>query len=200
MKNSCLILLLNLITVSSFSQHQTKSHKNQTEINKEIARNFYQDLWFTNNTDNYTKYVADQYVVHDIGNRKGVIEPAIEQKNIADFFWKNGEFNCNIDYQIAERDLVATRWTGSFKANTLFGHIALETNEPISIVNVFRIKDGKIIEFWNHRHDIETPQTLKFTIRGLLIGLILSSLPTFAAFRCRREVKRLRKLTAHNIG
>ncbi len=187
MKSIYSILVLSLIAISSFSQEQTTIQKNQLEINKEIANNFFQDLWFTNNTDNYKKYVADQYIVHDIGDRKGVTEPAIEQKNIADFFWKNGNFESKIDYQIAEGDLVATRWTGSFKSNTLFGRIALETNEPISIINVFRIKDGKIVEFWNHRHDIETPQTLKFTIKGLIIGLIIALLPTIIAIRQRRR-------------
>jgi predicted SnoaL-like aldol condensation-catalyzing enzyme len=166
--------------------------KNQTEINKEIARNFYQDLWFTNKTENYKKYVADKYIVHDIGDRKGVTEPAIEQKNIADFFWKNGEFDCKIDYQIAEGDLVVTRWTGSFKGKTLFGRIALETKKPISIINVFRIKNDKIVELWNHRHDIDTPQTLKFTLKGLFIGLLFSLIPTFFAIRSRRQVKKLK--------
>ena len=46
------------------------------------------------------------------GDRKGVTEPAIEQKNIADFFWANGDLSGVIDYQIAEGDLVATRWEG----------------------------------------------------------------------------------------
>ncbi len=191
MKRIYLQLLVSLIAVSSFSQEQSAIRTNQTEINKEIARNFYQDLWFTNNTENYKKYVADQYIVHDIGDRKGVVEPAIEQKKIADFFWKNGQFDCKIDYQIAEGDMVATRWTGSFKATTLFGQIFLENKEPISIINVFRIKDGKIVELWNHRHDIETPQTLKFTIKGLIIGLIIALLPTIIALRLRKKLRLL---------
>jgi len=185
-----------MITVSLCSQEKNAIRENQEEINKEIAANFYRDLWFTNNTENYDLYVADHYVVHDIGDRKGVTEPAIEQKNIADFFWKNGDFNSKIDFQIAEGDLVATRWTGSFKSNTLFGRIALETSDPISIINVFRIKDGKIVEFWNHRHDIETPQTLKFTIKGLITGLIIALLPTIVALRLR---KKLRLLTKKNL-
>ncbi|OUS01025.1 hypothetical protein A9Q86_09790 [Flavobacteriales bacterium 33_180_T64] len=193
MKTIYSILVLNLLIASSFSQEQTTIPKNQLEINKEIAQNFYQDLWFTNNTDNYSKYVADTYIVHDIGDRKGVTEPAIEQKNIADFFWKNGDFDSKIDYQIAEGDLVATRWTGSFNSKTLFGRFALETNEPISIINVFRIKDGKIVEFWNHRHDIETPQTMKFTIKGLFLGLIIALLPTIMVIRLRKRLKLLTK-------
>ena len=193
MKRIYSVLLAGLISLSSFAQKANEIQKNQTEINKEIARNFYMDLWFTNNTDNYKKYVADQYIVHDIGDRKGVTEPAIEQKNIADFFWKNGEFFSKIDYQIAEGDLVATRWTGSFKSNTLFGRIALETDRPISIINVFRIKDGKIVEFWNHRHDIDTPQTLKYTSKGFIVGLILALIPTFVALRLKKKLRLLKK-------
>ena len=193
MKTIYLVIALCLVSNYIKAQEQNVTKKDQTDINKEIARNFYQDLWFTNNTGNYQKYVADEYVVHDIGDRKGVIEPAIEQKNIADFFWKNGEFDCKIDYQIAEGDLVATRWTGSFKANTLFGRIALETDKPISIINVFRIEDGKIVELWNHRHDIDTPQTLKFTIKGFIIGLAIALIPTILLFRLRRKLKLIRK-------
>ncbi|MEO0528571.1 MAG: ester cyclase, partial [Bacteroidota bacterium] len=137
-------------------------------------------------------YVADTYVVHDIGDRKGVTEPAIEQKNIADFFWENGSFDGKIDYQVAEGDLVATRWTATFTANTLFGRIFLETDKPISIINVFRIKDGKIVELWNHRHDIDTPQTLKYVFKGLLWGLLIALIPTFLMFRLRRKLKRIK--------
>jgi len=193
MKHTLILLLILTSQIDVYSQQDSLLNKSQLEINKEIARNFYQDLWFTNNTDNYSKYVADTYVVHDIGDRKGVTEPAIEQKNIADFFWKNGEFDSKIDYQIAEGDLVATRWTGSFKAKTLFGRIALETDKPISIINVFRFKDGKIVEFWNHRHDIDTPQTLRFTIKGLIIGLLIALIPTFIAFRLRKKLRTIRK-------
>ena len=190
MKNIYLVFALTHIVIHSYSQEKSLINISQEEINKEIARNFYQDLWFTNNTDNYAKYVADNYVVHDIGKRKGIIEPAIEQKHIADFFWEQGEFDSKIDFQIAEGDLVATRWTGTFNANTLFGKLAIESNEPISIINVFRINDGKIVEFWNHRHDIETPQTLKFTFKGFIIGLLFSIIPIVIALNLRKKLNK----------
>lgn len=189
MKYIYLALAVGLFTLSAYTQEQIATEKDQEEINKEIAKKFYQDLWFTNRTENYSKYVADTYVVHDIGDRKGIIEPAIEQRKIADFFWENGEFDSKIDFQMADGDLVATRWTGSFKANTLFGKIALETKKPISIINVFRIEDGKIVELWNHRHDIDTPQTLKFTIKGFAVGLFVALFPTIWAIRLRKKLK-----------
>ncbi|MEE9363728.1 MAG: ester cyclase [Cellulophaga sp.] len=180
-----------LLIFSCFAGNVICQEVSQTEINKEIARNFFQDLWITNNTQNYAKYVADTYVVHDIGDRKNITEPAIKQKEIADFFWKNGEFKSKIDYQIAEGDLVATKWSGTFNGNTMFGRLALQSDEPLHIINVFRIRDGKIVEFWNHRHDIDTRQTLKFTFKGLFIGLVIALIPTFIAFRLKRKLKRL---------
>ena len=191
MKPALLLFLILTSQIDVYSQQDSLHLKSQTETNKEIARNFYQDLWFTNNTENYKDYVADEYVVHDIFERKGLTEPAIEQKNIADMFWENGELNGKIDYQIAEGDLVATRWQASLKPNTMFGKIL--GMEKLAIINVFRIKDGKIVEIWNHRHDIETNQTVKFVFKGLLIGLLIALIPTFIAFRFRKKLRAIRK-------
>jgi predicted SnoaL-like aldol condensation-catalyzing enzyme len=191
MKTTLLLCLILSSQIDVYSQQDSLHLKSQTDINKEIARNFYQDLWFTNNTDKYIDYVANEYIVHDIFERKGLTEPAIEQKNIADMFWENGELNGKIDYQIAEGDLVATRWQASLKPNTLLGKVL--GMEKLAIINVFRIKDGKIVEIWNHRHDIETNQTIKFVFKGFLIGLLIAIIPTFIAFRLRKKLRAINK-------
>ncbi|TLU65323.1 ester cyclase [Thalassotalea litorea] len=162
------------------------------ERNKKIARDFYQDLWFSNNTDNYQKYVAEQYEVWDIGERKGVTEPAITQKHIADMFWQNGKLSGKIDYQIAEGDWVATRWVSHYEPSTLKGKLFKTDSSGLPIINVLKFnEDGKIIEFWNHRHDIDTRQTLRFTITGLLIGLFIALIPTIIAIRQRKKIRKL---------
>ena len=163
----------------------------QEAANKQLALNFYQDLWGSNNTDRYIDYVAETYVVHDIGERKGVVEPAIEQKRIADRFWGGGEMTFELDYQIAEGDLVATRWIGHYEADTLMAKLMFGSSS-IPIINVFRIEDGKIVEFWNHRHDIDTSITNLYVARGLLIGLVIALIPTGVAIRLRRKLKRIK--------
>jgi len=187
MKHTLLLLLILTLQIDAYCQDGSLPSRSQQEINKEIARNFYQDLWFSNNTEKYKDYVANEYVVHDIFERKNFTEPAIEQKHIADRFWENGELTGKIDYQIAEGNLVATRWHASFESNTLIGKIF--GMEKLAIINVFRIENGKIVEIWNHRHDIETNQTLKFVIKGLLIGLLIALIPTIIAFRLKRKLK-----------
>jgi len=194
MKKITLVSLMSAFSMISFAQQDSlgiAKQPTQEEINKEIALNFYQDLWFTNNTDKYADYVAEQYVVHDIGDRKGVTEPAIEQKIIADRFWNGGSWDSKIDYQIAEGDLVATRWTASYKAESFMSKIMFGTSS-IPIINVFRIKDGKIVEIWNHRHDIDTNVPIIFIGgKGLLIGLLIALFPTIIAIRQRRKLKKL---------
>ncbi len=165
------------------------ANRAQLEANKQVAMGFYQDLWATNNTDRYSDYVADSYVVHDIGDRKGVTEPAIEQKLIADRFWDGGDMSFELDYQIAEGDLVATRWTWHYEPETLLSRFMFGSNS-IPIINVFRIKDGRIVEVWNHRHDIDTNITNLYLIQGLLIGLLIALIPTVMVFRLRRKLKR----------
>jgi len=188
------LTLIISLNVGLRAQTDTTAANNQIEINKQIVNGFYQDLWFTDNTDNYTRYVADEFIAHDIGDRKNSLEPAIEQKQIADFFWKHTtNSRTNVDFQIAEGDLVATRWRVSWEPKTLLGRLLVGKDDELPIINVMRIEDGKIVEFWNHRHDIDTRMArLPLILRGLAIGLLIALIPTFIAFRQRRTVKNLR--------
>jgi len=129
------------------------------ERNKAVARAFYENLWFTDNTDRYAEYVADTYVVHDIGPNKGIEEPAVTQKNIADAFHGFGKLTGEIDYQIAEGDRVATRWFVSLEPSEAALEMGMTPVDGVAIINVFRFNDaGKIVEIWNHRHDVELPR------------------------------------------
>ncbi len=129
------------------------------ERNKAIARAFYENLWFSDNTDRYVEYVADTYVVHDIGPNKGLVETAVTQKEIADRFHGFGKLSGEIDYQIAEGDKVATRWFISLEPNEAAKEVGMTAVDGVAIINVFRFDEaGKIVEIWNHRHDVELPR------------------------------------------
>lgn len=178
-----IILLISVSPVASQSDATTQSDSlpEQTvtdsleKHNKAIARSFYEDLWFSKNTDQYNKYVAEEYIVHDTGDRKNVTEPGVQQKQIADFFHSQGNMTGTIDYQIAEGDLVATRWQWKFQP-TSFMFRVMGGHNQIPIINVFRFQDGKIVEIWNHRHDIDTGQGNIPFAKGLGIGLLFAVL------------------------
>lgn len=176
-----IIFLISLSPVLSQSNATTQSNYSAQEMapdsleeqNKAIARAFYEDLWFSNNTDRYNQYVAKEYVVHDIGDRKNVTESAVSQKEIADFWHSQGEVSGEIDFQIAEGDLVATRWQAKIKPTSLMFRL-MEGSNQIPIINVFRFQDGKIVEVWNHRHDIDSPRGNIPFVKGLGIGLVFA--------------------------
>ena len=157
----CILLLMPVITFAGEIEEQ----------NKALARRFYEEVWFKNNPAAVDELVAPTYIAHDIGNRKNSMEPAEEQKKIATFFWERGTMTGTIDYQIAEGDLVATRWQWYFEPNVWWMKI-LGGKEHIPIINVFRFRDGKIVEVWNHRHDIDTGMGTWLFVKGLLVGVI----------------------------
>ena len=185
-RTSLLTLSCALMSASAFA---STAETDVEEKNKALALAFYEDLWFSRNTDKYDLYMADSYVAHDIGDRKNVTEPAIEQKSIADFFWANGNMSGEIDYQIAEGDLVATRWTWQYEPTTFLGRV-LHGRDDLPIINVFRFENGKIVELWNHRHDIDTGMPLRSTIKGFLYGTLVALLPLAWAISLRRRLSK----------
>lgn len=159
--------------------------------NKALARRFYEEVWFKNNSAAVDELVAPTYIAHDIGARKNSMEPAEEQKKIAAYFWERGSMTGSIDYQIAEGDLVATRWQWYFEPNVWWMKI-LGGNEHIPIINVFRFRDGKIVEVWNHRHDIDTGQASFIFVKGLIVGLIPAIGLLIALAMMWRKMRRMR--------
>jgi predicted SnoaL-like aldol condensation-catalyzing enzyme len=145
------------------------------EANKALARRFYEQVWFSRNPAAVDDLVAAEYVVHDIGDRKGVREPAGEQKLVAERLWQNGGMSGRIDFQIAEGDLVATRWQWEYQPRTWWMRgLMLGGRESVPIINVFRFRDGKIVEIWNHRHDIDVGFAANsLRIQGFAAGVIL---------------------------
>ncbi|MBT31685.1 MAG: hypothetical protein CMO01_18670 [Thalassobius sp.] len=186
-------LLLFAIPQILFAQTDSLTNEtSQEEINKEIAKNFYEDLWFNNRTENYSKYVAEEYTRRDIGDtpdQEAEVEKAISQKEVADRFWDGGTMTGFIDYQIADGDRVATRWYWTYKPESLMAKFMVGEH-TIPIINVFKFKDGKIVEIHNHRHDISLNFTNMFLLKGLGIGLLIALVPTFLAIYYRRKLKK----------
>src|SRR5687768_16478966 len=179
-----LIILLSTVSISLGGEME--------EQNKALARRFYEEIWFKNNPAVVDELVAPTYIAHDIGDRKNSMEQAAEQKKIAAFFWERGEMTGSIDYQIAEGDLVATRWQWHFKPSVWWMKL-VGGDEHIPIINVFRFREGKIVEIWNHRHDIDTGMANFIFIKGLLVGLVPSLLLLITLFVYWRKYRGLRQ-------
>jgi predicted SnoaL-like aldol condensation-catalyzing enzyme len=185
--SGCLTVLLSTSALAAAQSEET---------NKALARRFYEEVWFSKHLAAVDEVVAPDYVVHDIGDRKAVREPADEQKRTAELFWQNGTMSGNIDFQIAEGDLVATRWQWHYQPRTWLMRITMVGGRnPIPIINVFRFKDGRIVEIWNHRHDIDIGFAANsLRVQGFAAGVLSSTLVVLVLRLWRRRREEPRRL------
>lgn len=195
MKKLFAFVLINLfiVVISVQAQEPTSSdcNKETQEKNKALAKELYEKVWFSNNPEVVDKLVAKEYTLHDIGEDKNIKETPQDQKDIAQFFWDNGKMSGSIDYQIAECDLVATRWQWKFEPES-FLYKMMGGKNQIPIINVYRFKDGKIVEIWNHRHDIDTALGNIPFIQGLLVGLTPTVILLILSFILWRKLSKLK--------
>ncbi len=171
----------------------------QQEVNKALATRFYNEVWFSRNPDVVDEIIAPNYTIHDIGDNKGLTEPAAMQKDVAEMFWNNGNMSGTIDFQIAEGDLVATRWQWDFEP-TSWWMKALGGRRPLPIINVFRFEDGKVVEIWNHRHDIDFAWGRILFAQGLLVGLIPSLILGIISLILWRKLRKARSIPDHSTS
>lgn len=184
--------MMRILTLSlSLSLCWTAAVAGQVEeTNKRLARRFYEQVWFSRNPAVVDELFAPEYIAHDTGDRKGVTERARVQKDIADFFWQNGSMSGRIDYQIAEADLVATRWQWEFRPTTWWMKaMSIGARNPLPIINVFRFRDGKIVEIWNHRHDIDSGRANLLFVKGFGAGVAVA-IVVMVGFRLGRRKAR----------
>jgi len=194
MNRIILVLMFDLLIAVSIApaQGSTGCDAATEETNKQLARRFYEQVWFSNNPSAVDEVFAPEYVAHDIGDRKGIVEKADEQKSIAGFFWDNGQMSGTIDYQIADCDKVATRWQWKYQPETWWLKL-LNGREQIPIINVFRFKDGRIVEIWNHRHDIDTMWGTIIFAQGLAVGLVPALILLVVSFLLWRKLRKHQK-------
>lgn len=122
-----------------------------TEANKVIARRFFEDIFSEGNLAVADEIIAPEY--RDLG--PGAIPglpPGPEGSKMLVMVYRNAfpDINFTVGEQIAEDDLVVTRWTAS---GTHKGELAgiPPTGKSVNVVGVAvdRIKNGKLVEGWD---------------------------------------------------
>lgn len=116
--------------------------------NKRLIARFYEEVWNKGNYDVADEVYADDYVRNDPrgGNPPG---GARGQKLIAQNFRKEcPDCAMTVTRLLADGDFVVGQWkiTGT--------HEPSGRNVEFVGVNIFRFKDGKVVEIWNHRDDL----------------------------------------------
>ncbi|MGF9832579.1 ester cyclase [Bacillus anthracis] len=114
----------------------SKDNVTEKEKNKKMVVDFYNEVFNKHNIDIIPKYVSEDYKQHNPFVADG-------RKAFMDFFKedfvKNPNSFAEIKRVVAEGDTVAL-------------HVHSRTNSQdkgVAIVDIFRIKDGKIVEHWD---------------------------------------------------
>ncbi|KMP70499.1 pyruvate kinase [Bacillus cereus] len=114
----------------------SKDNVTEKEKNKKMVVDFYNEVFNKHNIDIIPKYVSEDYQQHNPFVADG-------RKAFMDFFKedfvKNPNSSAEIKRVVAEGDTVAL-------------HVHSRTNSQdkgVAIVDIFRIKDGKIVEHWD---------------------------------------------------
>jgi steroid delta-isomerase-like uncharacterized protein len=129
--------------------------------NKALILRFYDEVWNHGRLDAADDIFAPDYIRHDLRPGQGLPGPAGQKKIAADFRAAFPDVRNTVDLIVAEDDLVVARWTTTGTHTGPWGDVA-PTGKParFSGVNIFRIRDGRVVELWNHRDDLGLMQQL----------------------------------------
>ena len=141
MRKGLISILFLALTLPGFARSASEQ-----ERNKNVARNFFEDVLGHGKLDKYAESHTTDFVAH-AGDRTATLEEDMayareERKALPDM-------SITVNQMIAEGDRVAVYWTAS-GTNTQAGMGFPATGKKIRIsgMTLFRFQDGKIREEW----------------------------------------------------
>ena len=131
------------------------------EQNRSLVQRFYEQVWNEGHIEVANETFAEDYVRHDLRPTEAIPGPAGQAKIAADFRAAFPDLRMVVDLIVAQDDLVAARWTTEGTNTGAWGdRPPTGKHATFSGVNIFRIRDGKVVELWNHRDDLGLSQQL----------------------------------------
>jgi steroid delta-isomerase-like uncharacterized protein len=120
-----------------------------SEENKAVARRFF-EIFSEGNVDALDEIVAADAVDHDPYNPHADEGVEGAKKTITMYREAFPDISFEIEFQLAEGDMVATRWTGTgTHQGPLMGVEPSGNKSTTTGIGIDRIEDGKIVESWN---------------------------------------------------
>jgi predicted ester cyclase len=131
------------------------------EQNKVTFRRYVEEVSNEGNLD-LVDEIFDRYISHQSDGRTEERGPEDVKRFIGEFRQAFPDFRSTIEYQVAEGDMVVTRWRASGTHQGEFRGIA-PTGKPVAIIGigVFRFSDeGKVVESWDNLDELGMMQQM----------------------------------------
>ncbi len=120
-----------------------------TEANKSIVRRGLEEPW--TNIGVIDELVADTYVAYDPAVPEPIRGPQGARENAEMYLAAFPDGRITVDDQLAEGDMVATRWTGrGTHQGELMGIAPTGKQTTVSGTTISRVEAGKIVEEWTN--------------------------------------------------
>jgi steroid delta-isomerase-like uncharacterized protein len=121
------------------------------KANKQISRRLVEDAFNAGRTEVIDELIAPTFVNHDPSVTEDLIGPEGTKQLIEGYRTAFPDLKVTVEEQIAEGDLVATRWTarGTHRGPFL-GMEPTGKQATVTGLTIDRIENGKIVESWNN--------------------------------------------------
>jgi steroid delta-isomerase-like uncharacterized protein len=117
---------------------------------KKIARQLFEEPW-KGNLDVIDKFVDANYIGYDPSMPEPMRGPKAFKDFVQMYLSAFPDGGITVDEQIAEGDIVATRWTGrGTHEGDLMGIAPTRKQVTVSGISFSRFKNGKLVEDWSN--------------------------------------------------
>jgi predicted ester cyclase len=151
-KVALVLALAALASLGSLYRRWKRAEGEQmsAQDNKKIARQLLEEPW-KGNLDVIDEYVDAKYIGYDAS----LPEPLRGVQDVKDFVQEYlnafSDGRITVDDQIAEGDMVATRWTGrGTHDGELLGIAPTRKQVTVSGMTISRLANGKVVEEWSN--------------------------------------------------
>lgn len=183
---SCLVVSLPVFAA------QAQSNDSMEQKNMQLIKDFYARAWNGDNTAYADQVFAQPYIRHDGSDKAGNQPDTTSQSGIAaEVRSRFRNFTLVPQFMIAQDDLVAARWLMEGQPKGIGRFLSLGTDVSATGVNIFRIKENKVVEIWNNRDDYTIMQQVGIIrlemVKGFLAGSLLIGILWYASNRRRKS-------------
>jgi steroid delta-isomerase-like uncharacterized protein len=132
-------------------RQETKGPTETMEANKLISRRLVEEAFNAGRYHVIDELIAPKFVNHDPSVTEDMVGPEGSRQVIDMYRTAFPDLKVTIEEQIAERDLVATRWTArGTHRGVLLGIEPTGKQSTVTGLTIDRIENGKIAESWNN--------------------------------------------------
>lgn len=124
-----------------------------TEMNKSVARRYFEDIWNANSLDAVGEILAPNPVGHASGITIKGVDALCDRVGTLHAIYDEPRFK--VEQQVAEGDYVLTRWTLEGRhSGEYMGAKPTGKQVKVTGMNLFRMAGGRIAELWVNSDDL----------------------------------------------